>query len=477
MSPSTRVAVAVAFAVAVAATRGVAHAGGATAHSGTSGDLLANWMGQLAPVIGKQTVLDLALPITHDTMTYDLSTTVSEGGWDASSVIAWILHEFPTLTPGSWIRTEAHAQGINLTQQLNAGVRFIDFRVMYDNATSTAKQPGWRSLHFVQSNGFALDYLKSVRAWMDAHPTEFVLLWVSRHGGVCETGDTAYPGVSTEQKQAFFGQIKTVFDGLMFNTTMNRLNETTLDELITTNQRILLAMGDWSEFTGSDPMSMDACAMEHKSSSSSVEIAASANGTSYYASKYTSWMEQLQGGEAGLQAAKANNSIHSSWFDGDPPTDEQMLYAFLLKYIPLGQKSNLEKCVALYGIENMSWCPPGLLDNSQLQNYYLQLALDAAYRDNWTIPSVAVNALTPDGTIRVGGTALIDGVPMMNGNASSAFVDTLLCSNVRRACASVAAGNPQCGPLLTMLETRRSSNPVTMWSDAAHGRLPTLPSI
>ena len=41
--------------------------------------LLANWMGALAPILANATVLDLSLPGAHDTMTYDLSTTLSDG--------------------------------------------------------------------------------------------------------------------------------------------------------------------------------------------------------------------------------------------------------------------------------------------------------------------------------------------------------------------------------------------------------------
>lgn len=36
----------------------------------------ANWMRDLMPVIGNASLFDLSLPGTHDTFTYDLSTTV-----------------------------------------------------------------------------------------------------------------------------------------------------------------------------------------------------------------------------------------------------------------------------------------------------------------------------------------------------------------------------------------------------------------
>ncbi len=40
---------------------------------------LQDWMGALYPVVANQSLLDLSLPGTHDSITYDLSTTVSDG--------------------------------------------------------------------------------------------------------------------------------------------------------------------------------------------------------------------------------------------------------------------------------------------------------------------------------------------------------------------------------------------------------------
>jgi hypothetical protein len=39
-------------------------------------NFLENWMGALYPVIQNQTMLDISIPGTHDSMTWDLSETV-----------------------------------------------------------------------------------------------------------------------------------------------------------------------------------------------------------------------------------------------------------------------------------------------------------------------------------------------------------------------------------------------------------------
>ena len=50
------------------------------------------------------------MPGTHDTLTYDLSTTVSDGGDDGHPELSKIMHELPWLIPGSFIQGMAHTQ-------------------------------------------------------------------------------------------------------------------------------------------------------------------------------------------------------------------------------------------------------------------------------------------------------------------------------------------------------------------------------
>jgi len=93
----------------------------------TTDDFLGNWMQHLLPAIGNASILvtctmmppshsslphlqDLSMPGTHDTLTYDLSTTTSDGGMDGEPEISKIMHDFPGLIPGSFIRKMAHTQ-------------------------------------------------------------------------------------------------------------------------------------------------------------------------------------------------------------------------------------------------------------------------------------------------------------------------------------------------------------------------------
>jgi hypothetical protein len=93
-------------------------------------------MSAINAVIGNLTLLDLSLPGTHDSLTYDLSTTISDGGIDDYPELSKVLHLFSgsvDVIPGQiedFIRQQARTQGMTITEQLDNGVRFVDFRTM-----------------------------------------------------------------------------------------------------------------------------------------------------------------------------------------------------------------------------------------------------------------------------------------------------------------------------------------------------------
>ena len=93
-----------------------------SAHSAET-KFLADWMGNMGPLIANQTLLDLSLPGSHDTMTYDLSTALSDGYEGLPSIVTTILHELTPLVAGQFIRDQGRTQGLNITEQLEGGVR------------------------------------------------------------------------------------------------------------------------------------------------------------------------------------------------------------------------------------------------------------------------------------------------------------------------------------------------------------------
>ena len=133
------------------------------AESAAAASPLADWMARMEPIIANRSLLDLSLPGSHDTMTYDLSTAMSDGYEGLPSIVTTILHALTPLVAGQFIRDQGRTQGLNITAQLDSGVRFIDFRIMLTSPPPPAEQPDaskdWFCLHGCQTNHPALEYL------------------------------------------------------------------------------------------------------------------------------------------------------------------------------------------------------------------------------------------------------------------------------------------------------------------------------
>ena len=46
----------------------------------------------------------------------------------------------------------------------------------------------------ITSNAKAMDYLEQAKTWLDQHPGEVVVIWISKHGDDCATGTKQWPG-------------------------------------------------------------------------------------------------------------------------------------------------------------------------------------------------------------------------------------------------------------------------------------------
>jgi hypothetical protein len=280
---------------------------------------LENWMGSLLPVIGNKTVLDISLPGTHDSMTYDLSYIVSDGANDLPPSLAWVLHTFGPIIGvkqvGEFIKDQAQTQGLSMKQQLEAGMRFIDFRIMYSAAPKSVGTHDWYCLHLVESNNKAISYLQQAKDFLDSHPNEILTMWFSRHGSGCKTGNDQYPNVKPAEKQQLWAEIKALFGPLLFNKQQHRLNETTISEMISSGQRLVLYVADHDEFTNNDTAVYDGC--DHLSNTLSGGDLTNMNQT------IAGWDGTFAGAEDSQRGHTANDQLNLVSLAGSPPGDQQ----------------------------------------------------------------------------------------------------------------------------------------------------------
>jgi hypothetical protein len=449
-------------------------------------NFLQNWMGELIDVgnFPQLTLLDISLPGTHDTLTYDLSTRVSDGGADDQIVFAELMHKFGKIVPdaiGDFIREQAQTQGLTVTQQLDNGIRFLDLRTMYEY--SDKRNPEWYSLHFMQSNKRMLSYFQEIKDWMIKHPTEIVVMWLSKHGNGSAIGEDQYPKVSIKTKQKFWKNIESIFNGLLLSGNDSsippiRINETTIEHMVKRNARAIFYVTDYDEMTGSSIQALDGKLIDNNLGPS---IDDENNAVLWEQKMFTRSTLQK------FKDKKDQKLFLMSLSTGVPTA--QVVAQGEIRFLHHGnedantidEKILMKKCVESFNIPGNKWCPPNLLAIAQLENYYKQMTLEQVfeYKDlGWSFPNaIYINGVDEDGTIRTGTQVMwADDSVKTNDESSHAttkysYVDTIVAFNLFLACNDDVIHDydtikgKKCQDLKKVTDARRAVHPVQRWDD------------
>lgn len=478
-----------------------------TATEIVSDPFYASWMGHLGPLLHNFTLLDLSLPGTHDTFTYDLSTSVADHANDLSPVLAELLHnahtELEWLAIGDFMRNQSRAQGLTITEQLNAGSRFVDFRNTWTappGMTTNATNEDWYGVHFCQTQQPSWSFWLELYEWIVAHPTELIVVWISKHGDNC---GTTYDGIPLDAMQSYWHRITTLFGPLLFNTTFGtRLNETTIGELLQRDQRVVLYASDYANFTGGgSAVAMNDCLVDNEGCGDVTNLTDTVFGCN----------RTFQNVPAHLARTKGENQFYLLSM-ATSASRKEILDVSLLRYFGgwlVNATATAEACAALFHVPGMTgWCPMHLEGMDQLNNYYNQIPFQevAQYASNrlreWrsrrgdpsfvaapfamAIPNaIYLDTLDANGTIRTGTEIFPPSWGPPSAAASSslsppslpryAYADTVLLVNVMRACVGQSVTGSAtlttlCDSLTDDLVARWRRNPLQRWSDVEHGR-------
>ena len=131
----------------------------------------ATWMGCIVsrdPGFADTPLSDIAIPGAHDAGTFNLDA--SDFDTQSGSSCTSYNPIFPKVA--GLVKRWSEAQNIDFTNQLDDGVRYLDFRVAY---TGNAAQ-GWRIVHTQFSNDSLRGDLSSIATWAKSHPTEVVVI-------------------------------------------------------------------------------------------------------------------------------------------------------------------------------------------------------------------------------------------------------------------------------------------------------------
>jgi len=220
------------------------------------------------------------------------------------------------------------------------------------------------------------------------------VVWISKHGNEKATGNDQYPNVPIKTKQSFWSSIESMFQGLLLDTTVSSVNETTLSQLVDRNHRLVVWASDYVETTNTSRYALDGARIDNPCDDS--------------ISSVTQQMKDFEAGAAKRVAHKAEGRFYLYSFANSQPGDAigDAAKLFFLNEPAINVMKTREDCAAAYKIANMtSWCPTDLLDTSQLSNYYAQVPIWSAYMNKtWDLPNaIYIDAVdTVGGTIRTG---------------------------------------------------------------------------
>ncbi|HCU05018.1 MAG TPA: hypothetical protein DIC51_01680 [Coxiellaceae bacterium] len=200
-----------------------------------SGDY-ADWMSQHKDQLRNLPINQVPILGSHDAGTSDLSTNspISQGRLIAQNVSPKYYH------PTAKLVKQAKAQSVSILQQLNAGARFLDLRVTYQDGAYYSEHL-WISTPYFGSNGI----FTQIKTFLQNHPDEILILDIPHL--LSENAVSTRGVMDTDEATIFYRLIVKEFSGLL----IPRDNPATLTmgHIWSTPGRIILI----SEIPSSDP--------------------------------------------------------------------------------------------------------------------------------------------------------------------------------------------------------------------------------
>jgi len=454
--------------------------------------VLPDWLGRFrdSGLLSNVTLTDLSWPGSHDSLSYDLSLTVSDDGRDKFQKLFEVLHILSGgqlhLLPGEleeFGRMQAKTQQLTVSQQLDNGIRFVDFRLMLEKGSSGEK---WYSMHFMQSKRVVQEYWREIRAWLDLHPDEIIMLWLSRDGNPTATGHRQYPDVSREQKQGLWKDYLEIFDGLLLDSRDASIFKTPLEEMLTKNYRVVTWASDYKEFTNWSPFALNAARIQNRFDA----------GKGVFSEDKT-----LQKHITYFRSARTNNAAarilgHFSLLAMNSQAQNWQVLVSAKKRFLGWSHDLLHTCSSHLDMPDApDWCPDVLLDIAQLASYYNQHVFEFALSSNDTARAfgekeeqriafpnaIYLDALDFDGTVRTG-SQLLNGADRGGpdeDDSKYAYVDTVLMYNVQQLCSGGKSegSSAECQSLANLFQERRQRYPFRLWEDTDRARYADWPRI
>eukprot|EP00658_Telonema_sp_P-2_P029384 TRINITY_DN2235_c0_g1_i2.p1 TRINITY_DN2235_c0_g1~~TRINITY_DN2235_c0_g1_i2.p1 ORF type:complete len:269 (-),score=70.92 TRINITY_DN2235_c0_g1_i2:214-1020(-) len=262
------------------------------------------------------------------------------------------------------------------------------------------------------------------------------------------------PNTPLSALQDFWSNMTELFSGMLLNHTAHPSSTTTISQLVSMNQRLMVRLADYQNMTGggsdlaNEPMGSHSCGTVPDFSHLTTDIATTA------ASCFT---------PSAPTTDQVTLSLHP-----DPDTS---LYeaAAAVHFAPIFKPELVKKCANTMNFSAMSgkWCPASILEYEWLENYYVQFLLEkylANYSQNKFPNVIHVNALGANGTIQIG------------NSRGYGIMDVTLLANLRAGCQQSSVDPSRCQELEVAVLDRLGQHPLQTWEDDDTGRRTSLPT-
>ncbi|XP_072470636.1 PI-PLC X domain-containing protein 1 isoform X1 [Notamacropus eugenii] len=155
----------------------------------------AQWMSELPRKLWDIPLHHLSIPGSHDTMTYCLNkkSPVSQN----ESKLLQVLNKVAPCITRPVILKWSTTQALNISEQLDAGIRYFDLRIAH---MIDGSEKNLHFVHLVYTTALVEDTLTDISEWLQNHPKEVVIL-------ACRN----FEGMTDELHQYLVACLKNIF--------------------------------------------------------------------------------------------------------------------------------------------------------------------------------------------------------------------------------------------------------------------------
>lgn len=140
-----------------------------------------DWMSSLPEELWDVPLTDLAIPGSHDAMSYclDINSPLVPSESDAFRLLDRLFYCFTRPAIFKWATT----QDRGIEEQLSMGIRFFDLRIAHKPNDSSSDL---YFTHVIFTYLTVLETLESVATWLESHPKEIVIIACSHFEGISD---------------------------------------------------------------------------------------------------------------------------------------------------------------------------------------------------------------------------------------------------------------------------------------------------